>query len=209
MRSLADMTHEEIAEAFPQEDLRKQILALNGKRKEGVTAPGQLGLPERLDAMRILHRIPDHCFSVEPYLDRCLVWQISRDRTDKDGNTFLGDTNLIMTARLKDMRKNEAPYGILIGAGLEARATLESNGIRLGDTVVFLRSAPFRLRTGWDGTEEAKVIILQSGDLVGSLSLRERLNSGEETVMADSDDEGAYYYLNSGKPRTDQHFDDF
>lgn len=201
-RTVADMSLEEVEALDPA--TRQAIGKLNGNRKAQITAPGLLGLPPALDRARILHGIPEHCFEVQPYDDRILIWQISTDRTDEEGNVFFGDTEFVMDQRTQAIRKNEAPWGILIGAGMIAQAKLESQGIHLGDTVVFLRAAPFRLRTGWQGTEESKVIIMQSGDLVGSKDLRGRLVAGEDEILRGEDKEGAYYYLKSAETKPNQ-----
>jgi len=182
------------------------VLATSKARKDAMSPPGAIGLEPLLDKRRLEFGIPDNAFSVQPYLDRILVWQMARD----EGKQTFGNTGIHMADTTAEARKDEAPRGILLAAGLEARDRLTSHGIHLGHMVIFLRAAPFRLRTGWTGARENKVIILQSGDVVGSEDLRASILAGDTAISATADEGGTFHhYTNHPHPLPDEHPEDY
>lgn len=139
---------------------------------------GAFGLSEEFDKKRLEFGIVDGAFREQPAFDRVLVWQIGpyEDGTVERGKILIPDTTI-------GREKAQAPRGILISAGLSALDQLESHGIQIGDTISFLREAPYRISCGRTaGGREFYLIILTAGDIVSSEDLRARLRSGE-TVL--------------------------
>lgn len=187
------------------EALLRKIEELGEARRAEMAAPGALKLPTLLDRRRLEFGIPDNAFSVQPYMDRLLVWQMSGE----EGKKTYGSTGIHMADTVAARRKDEAPRGILLAAGLQAMSILESNGIYLGHTVIFMRAAPFRLRTGWSSARETQVVIIQSGDIVGSEDLRAMLVSGQTEIKVDNSADPFHYLESHPKPRLEEHPDDY
>jgi hypothetical protein len=147
----------------------------NAAVKSRMAPPGALGLPEALEKKRIAHGITDGAFREQPLFDRILVWQIG---PHEDG-TADDKSPIVLTDATISREKTEAPRGILVSAGASALDQLESHGCRIGDTVSFLRCAPYRIRVDTVRGHDFYCIVLSAGDLVSSEDLRERLKSGE------------------------------
>lgn len=148
--------------------------------KRHISPKGALGLPALLDKRRLEHDIPDEAFDVSCLFDRILLFQVG----DMEGDTY-GDTSIVMPDAVRERERDTAPRGVLIGAGLSALDVLASNGIELGHIVTFMRISPLRMRIGIYGGYTAWALVMQVGDLTGSVDLAEKLKKGQRSIVFD------------------------
>ena len=142
--------------------------------KENMSPPGTLGLDPLLDVRRLEFGLPDGLFRDEFLFDRIGVYQ------PDDGIRTIGTTGLVMPESVADKNRRTAPKGLLIGAGLQARDVLASNGVQLGHMVRFIRMAPFEVEGCTVAGIEFRIIVLKVGDLISSIDLRRDLLEGTQ-----------------------------
>jgi hypothetical protein len=140
-----------------------------------ISPPNSLGLSRLLDDRRYEFAIPDCCFGVEASFDRIIIKQV----TDYEGKTYIPGGKIEMPDSTKGRLLKEAPRGVLVSAGLRALDELRSNGIDVGHVVRFVRNAPYRFRAGVVLSKEVELLMLRSGDIVGSEDLSRLLREGK------------------------------
>jgi hypothetical protein len=145
-----------------------------------------LGLGALVDAKRKKYGIPDEAFFGQcPAFNKILVWQVGEEETDTYGGGLILKTEVAKTRELV-----EAPRGVIVGAGLQARDELRSNGIDIGHTVGFTRLAPFRRPFMTVGTDRLTLVVLLSGDVVDSEDLGEMLRTRKCRIVPKANEEG-------------------
>lgn len=148
--------------------------------KARVSPLGALGLPPLLDKRRLELELIDDAFMITPLFDRVFVWQLAASWAASE--TYAGSA-IYKAESTKDRERNEAPQGVLIAAGMRALDDLMANGIELGHVVAFSRMSPWRMPIAQVAGKEIRVLMLRTGDILGSYDLTNRLRSGASTVF--------------------------
>lgn len=128
--------------------------------EEGLVGDIPWKLPPLLEARRLEHAIPDCAFRRRATFDRCLLWQFTDDDAKYPG------TSLYMPETTKDRRKEEAPRGVLVTAGLAALDYLWANGVRLGNIVNWVRLSPWRMPVGFIKGVEIKLHVVRAREII-------------------------------------------
>jgi co-chaperonin GroES (HSP10) len=149
------------------------------ERKRLMSPAKKLKLPKLLEARRQEFGITDGAFEMQPFHDRVLIYQV------REAEETYGQGLILKTDAAREGENHSCPKGVIVAAGPRALDELRCNGIDLGHIVVFLRMAPWRIETDTVNGRAEKVIVLRSGDVVGSLDLAENLRSGDMKVVFD------------------------
>lgn len=174
----------------PRFDLRDTELDAAIKRtkliKERMSPPGALRLPEKLEAARLKHGIPDGFFRVAAGFDRIFVFPIDPfDADEKMPNSPIYRPEL---TKQKDLQ--EGYRGVLISAGLTAMDRLMSHGYELGDIVMTNKNVPFARRMELIEGKPMFVLVMRDGDLAGNETLQGDILAGKRRVVDGGDDSG-------------------
>jgi len=168
-----DETLETLKEAGQTEDEAQRslhrIFEMDQKRRETMSPPGALYLPERLDKARLDYGIPDRAFSQMALSDRLYVY-----RPKSMVHETYVEGGLVVRPEVNKMReRGETPVGILVAWGLRAQDELVPLGLELGMIVGFVAMAPWMMPIGRDPVDntEDHVIVLRSDHLVGCETL--------------------------------------
>lgn len=157
--------------------------------KEKMSPPGGLGLPEKLEAARLKHGIPDGFFRVLAGFDRILVFPLDPfDADEKIPGSMLYRPQV---TKQKDMQ--EGFRGVLISAGLTAADRLMSHGYELGDIVMTNKNVPFARRMELLEGEPMFVLVMRDGDLAGNETLQEEIRAGIKRIV-DVGGDGSYQH---------------
>lgn len=151
---------------------------IDAEKSSKMSPRGSLGLNDLLEERRFDYGITDGAFCVQPLMDQVLIYQISRNHT----GVYEG-TSIIMTSNAVRREQEQTPQGIIVAAGARALDTLRMNGIDLGHVVVFCRMSPWRVQTDSIGSKWEEVLVMQVGDIVGSVDLAEMLRSEEVKLV--------------------------
>ena len=154
--------------------------------KERMAPPGALRLPEKLEAARLKHGIPDGFFRVAAGFDRIFVFPIDPfDADPKMPNSRIFRPEL---TQQKDLQ--EGYRGVLISAGLTAMDRLMSHGYELGDIVMTNKNVPFARRMELIEGKPMFALVMRDGDLAGNETLQADILAGKRRVV----DEGVGRY---------------
>lgn len=167
----------------PRIDLRDTELDAAIKRtkliKERMSPPGALHLPEKLEAARLKHGIPDGFFRVAAGFDRIFVFPIDPfDADEKMPHSAIYRPEL---TKQKDLQ--EGYRGVLISAGLTAMDRLMSHGYELGDVVMTNKNVPFARRMELIEGKPMFVLVMRDGDLAGNETLQADILAGKRRVV--------------------------
>lgn len=167
----------------PRVEMRDTELDAAVKRtkliKERMSPPGALHLPEKLEAARLKHGIPDGFFRVAAGFDRIFVFPIDPfDADEKMPGSFLYRPEL---TKQKDLQ--EGYRGVLISAGLTAMDRLMSHGYELGDIVMTNKNVPFARRMELIEGKPMYVLVMRDGDLAGNETLQADILAGKRRVV--------------------------
>lgn len=147
--------------------------------RERMSPPGALHLPEKLEAARQKHGIPDGFFRVAAGFDRIFVFPIDPfDADEKLPNSMLYRPEL---TQQKDLQ--EGYRGVLISAGLTAMDRLMSHGYELGDIVMTNKNVPFARRMDLIEGKPMFVLVMRDGDLAGNETLQAGILAGKRRVV--------------------------
>lgn len=161
----------------PEWDLADRLAAAI---KERMSPAGALGLPALLDERRLRYGIPDEAFQEEALFDRIYVWQIE-PRHEQGKKTF-GDTSIIKPESQQKRALKESSRAVLLSAGLKALSELNSNGVRIGHIVNLIRMSPWHKLIGNYMGLDIHLLVLRSGDLVGSEDIVDLKKAGKVIV---------------------------
>lgn len=179
----------------PNSDIGKRVVDAeerkNEERRRYMSGPGELDLPEHLEAKRWRYFIPDKAFNTQPLFDRILVYQISTN----EYQTASEHSPIVMTEKAKDNEQKRSPRGVIVGMGLLAADELRSNGTDLGDTVHIILSNPWHRPLERIGGKELYLVVLRSGDLVDNEDLRTRIRAGTVKVGVTKNAEGRIQHV--------------
>lgn len=148
-----------------------------------MSGPGKLGLPPLLDERRLEFGLMDSAFDVQAAFDRVLVYQIPPKHYAK--GTFGEGSRIVMSDRAQDAETRQAPRGIVVSAGLRALDELKSNGIELGDIVMFNIVQPWRVEYDIIDGKRPYLLVMHSGHLIGSEDAARRVRSGALSVSTE------------------------
>lgn len=176
---LATMETTDPRMAMYSPDQIAKIKASDGVRRAKMKPRGGLGLPALLDQRRLEWGITDGAFDVQAAFDRILVFQIPEK--GMEGGTY-GDSGIIIPESSESARKRAAPRGIIVSAGLKALDELRSNGMELGDIVMFNHVAPWRVETDIIQGKWEYLLVMHTGHIIGSEDTTKRLRNGDLKV---------------------------
>jgi co-chaperonin GroES (HSP10) len=180
------------------DNLKASMDKLAKERKRLMSSARKLKLPKLLEERRQEYGITDGAFDIQPFHDRILVYQ-----TYKQEETYGGGL-IIKTESRKEYEATSCPQGVVVAAGARALDELRCNGIDLGHLVVFMRLAPWRIETDTVGGRTERLIVMRSGDIVGSMDLAESIRAGEVKVEFVESKYEHWYKMKDGrvwKPR--------
>lgn len=187
-------------------DWAQQVIKHDERVSAKISPEGELGLPRKLDLVRLKYRIPDGAFRLQAVFDRIYVYQVPWDNKE----TF-GDSPIIKPDTVKHKETVQAPLGVIISAGLKAMDILRSNGLDLGHTVGLIRLAPYRIECDTIGGKTIEILVMNSGDLVGGEELAKQLRAREARIVFDEELQQHIYVDSNGKRwvpiAADQSFD--
>jgi hypothetical protein len=147
--------------------------------KEKMSPPGALHLPEKLEAARLKHGIPDGFFRACAGFDRIFVFPLDPfDQDEKIPGSMLYRPQI---TQKKDLQ--EGFRGVLISAGLTAMDRLMSHGYELGDIVMTNKNVPFARRVELLEGEPMFVLVMRDGDLAGNETLQADILAGKRRVV--------------------------
>jgi hypothetical protein len=166
--------------------------------KERMSPPGALGLPDKLEAARLKHGIPDGFFKYIAGFDRIFVFPL--DPFDQDEKIPGSSLYRAQTTKQKDMQ--EGFRGVLISAGLTAADRLMSHGYELGDIVMTNKNVPFARRMELLEGEPMFVLVMRDGDLAGNETLQDDIRAGRRRVVDVGGGEGYSHQFAEPSPET-------
>jgi co-chaperonin GroES (HSP10) len=167
------------AEHGLSDDVRRQLQDKAAARKKLMSSAKKLKLPKLLEKRRQEFGITDGAFTSQPFHDRVFIYQVH------DAEETYGSGIIVKAESVRDYENTSCPRGIVVAAGARALDDLRCNGIDLGHIVTFLRMAPWRINTDMVAGHQEKLIILRSGDIVGSEDLAEQLRRGDVKLAYD------------------------
>ncbi len=136
-------------------------------------------LGELLDKRRLVYGVPDQVFKRAMTFDSVLVWQLN----DNPDDEHYEGTMIVKPVQADRREKEEAPRGLLVGAGLESLDTLRSNGVDLGHIVNFIRQAPWRMKVATVAGFDLWCLLLRAGDIKGSEDTGRLLREGKLQIV--------------------------
>jgi hypothetical protein len=157
---------------------------IEDKLRRSLKPLGHYNIPEILDKRRIEYLIPNGAFESYPGFDKCYIWQISLEGAR---DTYSEGGKILMPDAVKSYKKNTAPRGILVSAGLQAMDSLYSTGFKIGDIVRFKKFSPFIMPVGEIDGHELAVMVVRDGDLEASEDLAAALNNKDVSIGNTSD----------------------
>lgn len=154
------------------------------KLRRSLKPLGHFNIPEILDKRRFEYLIPNGAFESYPGFDKCYIWQISLEGAR---DTYSEGGKILMPDAVKSYKKNTAPRGILVSAGLQAMDSLYSTGFKIGDIVRFKKFSPFIMPVGEIDGHELAVMVVRDGDIEASEDLALELNERRSNIVNTSD----------------------
>lgn len=155
--------------------------------KEKMSPPGALRLPDKLEAARLKHGIPDGYFRVRALFDRIFVFPLDPfDQDEKIPGSMLYRPQI---TKQKDLQ--EGFRGVLLSAGLSAADKLMSHGVELGDIVMTNKNVPFARRVELLEGEPMFTLVMREADLAGDETQEADIRDGRVRVV-DVGGEGSY-----------------
>jgi hypothetical protein len=157
---------------------------IESKLRKSLKPLGHYNIPEILDKRRLEYLIPNGAFESYPGFDKCYIWQISLEGAR---DTYSEGGKILMPDAVKSYKKNTAPRGILVSAGLQAMDSLYSTGFKIGDIVRFKKFSPFIMPVGEIDGHELAVMVVRDGDIEASEDLANQLNQRHFAIENVSD----------------------
>lgn len=191
-----DEEHNELKELAEAQQKRYVVAeSIEKKLKESLKPRGFYNIPELLDSRRIEYLIPNGAFESYPGFDKVYIWQIST----KESNTYQKGGSIVMPDNIIAAKKNTAPRGVIVSAGLKAMDALYSTGFELGHIIRFKKFAPFVMPVEDIDGHELTVMVVRDGDIEASEDMAAQINSGNGKIKNISPDGKSYdfrYVLN-------------
>jgi hypothetical protein len=179
---------------------------ITDKLEASLKPKGFFNIPKLLDDRRLEYAIPNGAFSIYPSFDRVYVYQIPMNERE----TYAEGGKILMPEDQIAYKKNTAPRGILVSAGLKAMDALYSTGYAIGHIVRFKKFSPFIVPIDNIDGHELQMMVLRDGDLEGSEDMAEQIHSGRGRIRNVSEDGYDFRYeldgFISGK-KQDEYYD--
>lgn len=157
------------------EEQRKRFIvaeSIETQLRASLKPAGFYNIPELLDKRRLDYLIPNGAFESYPAFDKVFIWQLPT----KEGNTYAKDGVILMPDQVLAAKRNTAPRGIIVSAGLKAMDALYSTGIEVGHIVRFKKFAPFCLEVDSIEGHDLTVMVMRDGDIEASEDMATHLN---------------------------------
>jgi hypothetical protein len=164
------------------------------KLRRSLKPLGHYNIPEILDKRRLEYLIPNGAFESYPGFDKCYIWQISLEGAR---DTYSEGGKILMPDAVKSYKKNTAPRGILVSAGLQAMDSLYSTGFAIGHIVRFKKFSPFIMPVGEIDGHELAVMVVRDGDIEASEDLALDLNERRVKISNISDKANDFRIMSS------------
>ncbi len=158
---------------------------IEAKLRASLSPLGTFNISKLLDERRIQYGIPDGAFQSYPCFDKCYIWQIS---IEGGRDTYTEGGTILMPESVKTYKKNTAPRGILVSAGLQAMDSLYSTGIEIGHIIRFKKFSPFIMPVAEIDGHELTVMVVRDGDIEASEDLAAQFNSKSARIHNTSKD---------------------
>lgn len=173
-----------------QEQRRRFLVAeaIEKKLEDSLKPLGHFNIPELLDKRRLEYKIPNGAFEIYPAFDKVLIWQVSTT----EGNTYTKGGSIIMPDQIIAAKRNTAPRGIIVSAGLKAMDALYSTGIEIGHFVRFKKLAPFMMVVEEIDGVELTVMEVRDGDIAGSEDMAKDFHARRGRIVNIGKDKGIY-----------------
>jgi hypothetical protein len=156
-----------------------------------MSAPGALGLSEKLEEKRLRYDIMDRYFTQEAALfDQVYLFQLPFRETNAPGSSLI-----LIPDITRDRYNKDSPRGVILSAGAHAMSILRSNGMQVGDTVTFKSHSPWRVTVDWILGDPHYMFRLNVGDLCGCEELAANLMA-KRTRYVVNDATGKYEVVN-------------
>lgn len=165
------------------ESIEKQL-------KESLKPKGYFNISELLDQRRLEYMIPNGAFESYPGFDKVYIWQLST----VEGNTYAKGGMIVMPDQIIAAKRNTAPRGVLVSAGLKAMDALYSSGFEIGHIVRFKKMAPFIQPVETIDGHELTVMVIRDGDIVSSEDLASSIHSRNTKIVNVAADKNTYDY---------------
>jgi hypothetical protein len=191
IQQILGQTDEDLELKQLAENQRKMFIvaeSIEKKLKESLKPRGYYNIPELLDSRRLEYLIPNGAFESYPGFDKVYIWQIST----KESNTYAKGGQIVMPDNILAAKKNTAPKGIIVSAGLKAMDALYSTGFELGHIVYFKKFAPFVLPIEEIDGHELTVMLVRDGDIESSVDVATSLHSRKGQIKNVSIDAKSY-----------------
>lgn len=169
--------------------------SIERKLKESLKPAGSFNIPELLDSRRLEYLIPNGAFECYPAFDKVFIWQLSTT----EGETYAKGGSIIMPEQIIAAKRNTAPRGIIVSAGLKAMDALYSTGIETGHIIRFKKFSPFVLEVDNIDGHALTVMVMRDGDVEASEDMATAINSRKGCIKNVSPDGKSYdfrYELN-------------
>lgn len=173
------------------EEYRKRKLVADGIVEsliKSIKPKGFYNIPKLLDDRRHEFLIPNGAFESYPGFDKVYIWQIST----KSSETYQEGGSIIMPDQIIAAKRNTAPRGIIVSAGLKAMDSLYSTGFEIGHIVRFKKFAPFIMPVEDIDGHELCVMVVRDGDIEASEDMASQINAKRGEIVNVSEDGKSY-----------------
>lgn len=205
-----EMQQRELRKAAAEEFKKRKLVAegVAEKLHASLKPAGYFNIPELLDQRRLEFGIPNGAFEVYPLFDQIYIWQISTVQ----GETFDPEGCIIMPDQTISRKRNTAPRGILISAGLQAMDSLHSTGCGIGHIVRFKKLSPYVMPVEEIDGHELTVMVIRDGDLNSSEDLAKSVYTNRTGEVKNIATDGSYdfrYVVNGQQtgPKIEAYYD--
>lgn len=182
-------------------NLAKSIEVANkieDKLRRSLKPKGYYNISPLLDERRLQYLIPNGAFESYPGFDKCYIWQLS---LEGERDTYAEGGKILMPDSVKSYKKNTAPRGILVSAGLQAMDSLYSTGFEIGHIIRFKKFSPFIMPVAEIDGHELTVMVVRDGDIEASEDMAAQLTAKHGHIQNVSPDGKSYdwRYVFDGK----------
>jgi hypothetical protein len=191
VQKILGIDEDEAERKYLADEQRKRYIvaeSIEKKLRESLKPLGFFNIPELLDNRRLEYLIPNGAFESYPGFDKVYIWQIST----KESNTYQKGGQIVMPDNIIAAKKNTAPRGIIISAGLKAMDSLYSTGFELGHIIRFKKFAPFVMPVEDIDGHELTVMVVRDGDIEASEDMATAINARKGGIKNVSPDGKSY-----------------
>jgi len=179
-RFLGETPEQAELKQLAEEQRKRYIVAesIETQLRASLKPAGFYNIPELLDKRRLEYLIPNGAFESYPAFDKVYIWQLPT----KESNTYAKGGQIVMPDQVLAAKRNTAPRGIIVSAGLKAMDALYSTGIEIGHIVRFKKFAPFCLEVDSIEGHDLTVMVMRDGDVEASEDMATALNARRASI---------------------------